>query len=66
MLLIFVANGGAGVEEVEFIRTLGRGVARQQGIPVSLAISLVATQVSMAVIRGTAYAMDARKPLPAF
>jgi hypothetical protein len=47
----------------DFIRSLGRYYAMRKGLAVSVGITRVATRVVMAVIRGSAYAVDARIPV---
>jgi hypothetical protein len=45
---------------------LGRYYAMHKGLAVSVGIIRVATRVVMAVIRGSAYAVDARTPVISF
>lgn len=61
--LVFEANGGAGKDAATVIRTLGRALADKKGIPISLGIMRVASKVSMAVVRATAYMLNARQPV---
>jgi hypothetical protein len=61
--LVFESHGGAGTLAADFIRSLGRYYAMRKGLAVSVGIARVATRVVMAVIRGSAYAVDARTPV---